>query len=169
HCPSSPGKAKPAPEPISLARSVLQETKSELKKMEEQQEMRNSMLEQLVTETANQMQEKLGELEEIVETVQEEQEKAKEACSNCSFDYKVLLGELLQRCEKLQEEVESLESRQTAVGKVDKLLRQRSQDQELLRRMEVRVSKIQGDCEELSFVSGSLRKDCEQKQKDIEV
>ncbi|NXG07013.1 QRIC2 protein, partial [Sakesphorus luctuosus] len=42
-------------------------------------------------------------------------------------------------------------------------------DQELLRRMEVRVSKIQGDCEELSFVSGSLRKDCEQKQKDIEM
>ncbi|NXU92324.1 QRIC2 protein, partial [Xiphorhynchus elegans] len=30
------------------------------------------------------------------------------------------------------------------------------------------VSKIQGDCEELSFLSGSLQKDCEQKQKDIE-
>ncbi|XP_032563516.1 glutamine-rich protein 2-like [Chiroxiphia lanceolata] len=147
--------------------SVLQETKSELKKLEEQQEMRNAMLEQLVTETANQMQEKLGELEETVSTVQEEQEKAK--CSKCTFDYKVLLGELVQRCEKLEEEVESLESRQTAVGKVENIIKQRSQDQQLLQHIEDKVRKIQGDCEELSLVSENLQKDCEEKQKAIEM
>ncbi|NXF71778.1 QRIC2 protein, partial [Sclerurus mexicanus] len=42
-------------------------------------------------------------------------------------------------------------------------------DKELLQSMELRVSKIQGHCEELSFLSGSLQKDCEQKQKDIEM
>ena len=60
-------------------------------------------------------------------TVQEEQEMAKAACSNCTFDYKVLLGQLVQRCEKLEEGVESLESRQTAVGKVENMIKQRSQ------------------------------------------
>ncbi|XP_032563518.1 glutamine-rich protein 2-like [Chiroxiphia lanceolata] len=154
--------------------SVLQETKSELKKLEEQQEMRNAMLEQMVTETTNQMQEKLGELEETVSTVQEEREEemAKAACSNCTFNDKVLLGELVQRCEKLEEEVESLESRQTAVGKVENIIKQRSQDQQLLQHMEDmedRVRKIQGDCEELSLVSENLQKDCEEKQKAIEM
>ncbi|XP_027737961.1 glutamine-rich protein 2-like [Empidonax traillii] len=32
-----------------------------------------------------------------------------------------------------------------------------------------KIRKIQGDCEELSLVSVSLQKDCEQKQKDIEM
>ncbi|NXU95420.1 QRIC2 protein, partial [Xiphorhynchus elegans] len=153
-----------------LARSVLQETKSELNRLEEQQEMKNTMLEQLVTDATSQMQEKLGQLEEIVGTVQEEQEMAKAECSNCTFDFRKLLGELLQRCEKLEEDVNSLESRQTTVGKMENIIRERKQqDKELLQRMELRVSKIQGDCEELSFLSGSLQKDCEQKQKDIEV
>ena len=58
-CPSSPAGAKPAPAPISLARAVLQETKHELQKTEKQQEMRNSMLELLVTETANQLNEQV--------------------------------------------------------------------------------------------------------------
>ncbi|XP_064533752.1 glutamine-rich protein 2-like isoform X2 [Pseudopipra pipra] len=147
--------------------SVLQETKTELRKMEEQQEMRNAMLEQMVTETTNQMQEKLGELEETVSIVQEEQEKAK--CSKCTFDYKELLGELVQRCEKLEEEVESLESRQIAVGKVENITKPRNQLLQHMEDMEDQVRKIQGDCEELSLVSGNLQKDCEEKQKAIEM
>ncbi|XP_027488980.1 glutamine-rich protein 2-like [Corapipo altera] len=120
------------------------------------------------------MQEKLGELEETVSTVQEEREEemAKAVCSNCTFDSKVLLGELVLRCEKLEEEVDSLESRQIAVGKVENLIKQRSQDQQLLQHMEDmedRVRKIQGDCEELSLVSENLQKDCEKKQKAIEM
>ncbi|NXK43081.1 QRIC2 protein, partial [Piprites chloris] len=42
-------------------------------------------------------------------------------------------------------------------------------DQQLLQHMEDRVRKVQEDCEELSLVSGNLQKDCEQKQKDIEM
>ncbi|NWS23211.1 QRIC2 protein, partial [Pachyramphus minor] len=42
-------------------------------------------------------------------------------------------------------------------------------DQQLLQHMEDRVRKIEGHCEELSLVSGNLQKDCEQKQKDIEM
>ncbi|NWT04553.1 QRIC2 protein, partial [Mionectes macconnelli] len=42
-------------------------------------------------------------------------------------------------------------------------------DQQVLQHMEDRVRKIQGDCEELSLVSVSLQKDCEQKQKAIEM
>ncbi|XP_064533795.1 glutamine-rich protein 2-like [Pseudopipra pipra] len=150
--------------------SMLQETKTELKKMEEQQEMRNAMLEQMVTETTNQMQEKLGELEETVSIVQEEQEKAK--CSKCTFDYKELLGELVQRCEKLEEEVDSLQSQHIVVGKVENITKPRNQDQQLLQHMEDmedKVRKVQGDCEELSLVSGNLQKDCEEKQKAIEM
>ncbi|XP_027737871.1 glutamine-rich protein 2-like [Empidonax traillii] len=151
--------------------SVLQETKSELKKVEEQQEMRNVMLEQMVTEATNQMnaQVKLGELAEITGTVQEEMEMEDPECSKCTFNIRAFLGELVQRCEKLEEKVDSLESRQTAVGKLDSIIKQRSQDQQLLQHMENRVKKIQGDCEELSLVSVSLQKDCEQKQKDIEM
>ncbi|NXK38244.1 QRIC2 protein, partial [Piprites chloris] len=154
--------------PISLARSVLQETKSELKKMEEQQEMRNSLLEQMVTEATNQMNAQvrcllpflqLGELGEITGTLQAEMEMEEGECSKCTFNIRVFLGELVQRCEKLEEEVDSLKSQQTAVGKVDHIIKQRSQDQQLLKHMEDKVRKIQGDCEELSLVSVSLQKD----------
>ncbi|NXF00233.1 QRIC2 protein, partial [Menura novaehollandiae] len=174
HCPSSPVEAKPAPAPISLARSMLQETKRELQKMEEQQEMRNTMLEKLVTETANQLNEQVRSWGSTPTTRQlsgvEEQEKAKAECSNCTFDINVLLGELLQRCEKLQEQVDSLESRHMAVGKLEKLMRQKSQqDQELRQHMEATVVQMQGHYEKLGFISGSLQKDSQQMQKAIEV
>ncbi|KFO53050.1 hypothetical protein N302_07290, partial [Corvus brachyrhynchos] len=168
-----PARAKPAPAPISLARAVLQEMKHELQKMEKQQEMRNSMLEQLVTETANQLNEQVRSWGSTPTTrcldAVEEQEKAKAECSNCTFDIRVLLGELLQRCEKLQEQVDSLESRQMAVGKLEKMLRNWGQDQELRQPKDGTVVQMQRDYEKLSFISGSLQKDSQQKQKAIEV
>ncbi|NXM05577.1 QRIC2 protein, partial [Tyrannus savana] len=165
----------PAPAPISLSRSVLQETKSELKKVEEQQEIRNSILEQMVTEATNQMNAQVrcwGSTPTTcwLRTVQEEMEMEEAECSKCTFNIRAFLGELVQRCEKLEEKVDSLESRQTAVGKLDSIIKQRSQqDQELLQHMEKKIRKIQGDCEELRLVSVSLQKDCEQKQKAIQV
>ncbi|XP_032563517.1 glutamine-rich protein 2-like [Chiroxiphia lanceolata] len=149
--------------------SVLQETKTELKKLEEQQEMRSAMLEEMVNEATNQMNAQLGELAEITGTMQDETEMEEPECSNCTFNIRVFLGELVKRCEKLEEEVDSLQSQQTAVGKVENIIKQRSQDQQLLQHMEDRVRKIQGDCEELSLVSGNLQKDCEEKQKAIEM
>ncbi|NXM73855.1 QRIC2 protein, partial [Serilophus lunatus] len=179
HCPSRPGETKPAPAPIFLARTVMEETKSQLKKLEEQQEVKNTMIEEMVTETANQMKAQVRSFWEHSHhlpsrwrdpgNVQEEQEETEEGdCSNCTFNIKTFLGDILQRCEKLQEQVNSLECHQTKVGKLEHFLRQRKQDQELLHHMEFTVSKIQGDCEELSFVSGNLQKDCDQKQKAIE-
>ncbi|CAN8197228.1 unnamed protein product [Coccothraustes coccothraustes] len=148
--------------------ALLEETKRELQKMEEQLEMRKAMLEQLVSETTN----KLAEIGEIVESVQEEQERAKAECSNCTFDLKEHLGELLKRCEKLQEQVESLESRQMAMGKRNKMIRkcvQLEHDQERLHCVETTVKQLKEDCEKLSFASGNLQKDSEQKQKEIEM
>ncbi|NXA98042.1 QRIC2 protein, partial [Melanocharis versteri] len=173
-----PAGAEPALAPISLARAVLQETKRKLQKMEEQQEMRNAMLEKLVTETANQLNEQVRSwgrtlathwLGEIVGSIQEEQEKAKAECSNCTFDINMHLGELLQRCEKLQEQVDSLESRQIAVGNLEKMLRKWGQDTELTEPKDATVVQMQRDYGKLSFISGSLQKDSQQKQKVIEV
>lgn len=42
-------------------------------------------------------------------------------------------------------------------------------DQERLHYVEATVVQMKGDCEKLSFVSGNLQKDSEQKQKEIEV
>ncbi|KAI1231940.1 hypothetical protein IHE44_0007582, partial [Lamprotornis superbus] len=119
--PEQPCGDNPALVPISLARAMQQEMMHELQKMEEQQEMKNTMLEQLLTETANQLNEQLAEIGEIAWTVQAEQERVKAECSRCTFDINVQLGELLQRCEKLQEQVDSLESRQMAMGKPEKI------------------------------------------------
>lgn len=52
-------EAKPARAPVSLARSTLQEIKRELKELGEQQEMTKATLEQLVTKTADQLQEQV--------------------------------------------------------------------------------------------------------------
>ncbi|XP_064250788.1 uncharacterized protein LOC135283845 isoform X3 [Passer domesticus] len=143
--------------------ALLEETKRELQKMGEQQEMRKAMLEQLVTETTS----KLAEIGEIVKSVQEEKEKAKAECSNCTFDINEHLGELLRRCENLQEQVESLESRQMAVGKLEKMMRNWGQNTQQMQPEDATAVQMQRDYEKLSFISGTLQKDSEQKQKEI--
>ncbi|XP_064251035.1 glutamine-rich protein 2-like isoform X2 [Passer domesticus] len=145
--------------------ALLEETKRELQKMGEQQEMRKAMLEQLVTETTN----KLAEIGEIVKSVQEEKEKAKAECSNCTFDINEHLGELLRRCENLQEQVESLESRQMAVGKLEKMMRNWGQNTQQMQPEDATAVQMQRDYEKLSFISGTLQKDSEQKQKEIKM
>ncbi|NWV56720.1 QRIC2 protein, partial [Daphoenositta chrysoptera] len=160
-----------------LARAVLQETKCELQKMEEQQEMRNAMLEKLVTETASQLNEQVRcwgrtpttRCLETTGSIQEDQEEGKPNCSNCTFSIRVHLGKLFQRCEKLQEQVDSLQSRQMAMGKLEEMPRKWGQDQQRLQYVEATVVQMRGDCEKLSFISGSLQKDSQQKQKAIEV
>lgn len=52
-------EAKPACASVSLTRSTLQEIKQELKELGEQQEMTKATLEQLVTKTADQLQEQV--------------------------------------------------------------------------------------------------------------
>ncbi|NWS89248.1 QRIC2 protein, partial [Toxostoma redivivum] len=162
-----PCRDNPALVPISLARALQQEMMHELQKMEEQQEMKNTMLEQLLTETANALNEQVRSWE-IAWTVQAEQERVKAECSRCTFDINVQLGELLQRCEKLQEKVDSLESQQMAMGKLTKMRSNWGQDTELMQPKRDTVVQMQRDYEKLSFISGSLQKDSEEKQKAIE-
>ncbi|KFW70511.1 Glutamine-rich protein 2, partial [Pygoscelis adeliae] len=166
--PSSSTEAKPAHAPLSLTRSTLQEIKRELKGLGEQQEMTKALLEQLVTKTADQLQEQLDELRAMVKSAGQEQAEAQAACPVCSTDTSTQVGQLLQRYEKLQELVDSVMSRQ-AVGKVVRQLPGRSQqDEELLKRIQATIVQVQGDYEKLSSVTGNLLDDRYQKQKDIE-
>ncbi|OWK59821.1 hypothetical protein RLOC_00009010, partial [Lonchura striata] len=166
--------------------------------MGEQQEMRYSTLEQLVTETANQVNEQLGGTGEATLSLLEELEEGNGDCSSCTLKIRAYLGRLLQCYEKLQEKVESLESRQMAIGKLKKMMRNWGQaekygsapveqpdplwlspnvlpslklehDHERLHYMEATLVQMRGDWEKLSFVSGTLQKDAEQKQKAIEM
>ncbi|NWT77363.1 QRIC2 protein, partial [Prunella himalayana] len=180
--PKQPCRANPALALIPLARALQQETKLELQKMEEQQEMRSATLEQLVTETVNKVNEQFLlpflQLGETNEDLQDEQEERNGDCSSCTFNIRACLGKLLQRCEKLQEQVESLEARQMAMRKLNKIMKncymvfpskELEHDQERLNNVEATVVQMKGDCEKLTFVSGTLQKDSEQKQKEIEV
>ncbi|NXC71498.1 QRIC2 protein, partial [Anhinga anhinga] len=185
HPPSSPTGAKPAHAPLSLTRSTLQEIKQELKALGEQQEMTKATLEQLVTKTADQLQEQVrsrgkrshhpparwgGPSGGPSRSAGQEQAEAQAACPVCSTDISVQVGQLLQRYEKLQELVDSFMSRQapllhgTALS--SSLLKQ---DEELLRRIQATIVQVQGDYEKLSSVTGNLLDDHHQKQKDIEV
>ncbi|NXI33882.1 QRIC2 protein, partial [Sterrhoptilus dennistouni] len=165
--------------PILLARAVLQEMKSELQKMEEQQEMRNTMLEQMVTDTANQMNEQVSQFPlpflqfgggPDTSGSQQEEEEVSGDCTSCTFNVRVYLGNLLQRCDKLQEQMDSLESRHMAASLAQcYIFPSLDQQQERLNYVEATIVQIQGDCEKLSFTSGSLQKDSQQKQKAIEV
>ncbi|XP_023794846.1 glutamine-rich protein 2-like [Cyanistes caeruleus] len=154
---------------IQQMEAVLQETKRELQlELEEQQQkMRNAILEQLMSGTAG-----IGDMAESTRSLQEEQEEGSADCSKCSFNIKVLLGKLFRCCEKLQEQVDSLESRQMAVGRVAKLetmMRNWGQDQEHLHCLEATIVQIQGDCEKLSLVSGSLQEETQQNQKAMQM
>ncbi|XP_027565403.1 glutamine-rich protein 2-like [Neopelma chrysocephalum] len=153
-------------EEISQLEPALQEVKQEQKELrEEQKELREEQkitkatLKQLVT--ANQLKEKLDELRAMVESAGQKQAKA--ASPDQSSDTKVL-KKLLHDYEILQERVDSLVPQQ-----VQRSLPQKSQqDEELLKSIQATVVRVEGDCEQLGYVTGSLRDDHRQQQKDIE-
>ncbi|CAM9147068.1 unnamed protein product [Bubo scandiacus] len=147
--------------------STLQEVKCKLKELEEQQEMTKATLERLVAKTADELQEQLGEPRAMVASTGQEQAEVQAACPVCSTDISKQVGQLLQRYEKLQELVDDCVSRQAA-GKVVRQLPGRSQDEELLKRIQAAVTQVQGDYEKLNSVTGNLLHDRHQKEKDIE-
>ncbi|NXG48630.1 QRIC2 protein, partial [Psilopogon haemacephalus] len=169
-------EAKSAFVPASLARSMRQEIKQELKELGEQQEMTKATMEQLVTKTSEQLQEQVrsggktpdwqeGPAGGLRPLGQEQAE-----CSTCSTDVGWQLGQLLQRYEQLQQLVDSLLSQQQPLGKAMKPMPGRSQqDEELLKHIQATIVHLQGDYEKLSSVTGNLLDDHHQKQKDIEV
>ncbi|NXP96398.1 QRIC2 protein, partial [Passerina amoena] len=169
-----PCRGNPALAPISLARALRQETKLELQNMEEQQEMRSAMMEELVTATIKRVNEQVrswGSTPTTPGLGLEEQQEGTGDC--CTFNIRACVVKLLKRCENLQEQVESLESQQVAMAKLPFAQcmafpsKELEHDQERLLYVEATVVQMKGDCEKLSFVSGNLQKDCEQKQKEI--
>ncbi|XP_017663680.1 PREDICTED: histone-lysine N-methyltransferase 2D-like isoform X1 [Lepidothrix coronata] len=151
---------------ISQLEPALQEVKQEQnelreeqKELREEQKITKATLKQLVT--ANQLKEKLDELRAMVGSV--EQKQAQAASPDQSSDTKVL-KKLLHDYEILHERVDSLVSQQ-----VQRSLPQKSQqDEELLKSIQATVVRVEGDCEQLGYVTGSLRDDHRQQQKDIE-
>ncbi|XP_027767054.1 glutamine-rich protein 2-like [Empidonax traillii] len=108
--------------------SVLKETKSELMKMEEQQMMRNSMLEQMVTEMANQLnaqdQQLMQHMEDSFSKIQMEYKK---------FSY---ISESIQAdCQTKQKAIEML------FQSVEKLKKEKVDEQNMLMAMDTKADK----------------------------
>ncbi|XP_064890193.1 uncharacterized protein LOC135575666 isoform X3 [Columba livia] len=150
-----------------------QKVKAERKELGKKQEPTQAELEQfaakyvnkLVMEAAQQLQ-----AEQVDEPRTTEQSGGHEhaGCHVCSPDTRVLLGKLLQRCEKLEEQVESLV--QKAGGKVEshpKWRRQSLQHDEQLKCLQASIMQLQKDYEKLSSALANLQQDRQQKQNDI--
>ncbi|KFU88829.1 Glutamine-rich protein 2, partial [Chaetura pelagica] len=157
---------KPAHISLLLARSKLQEIKQELG---EQQVMTKAALEQLVTKTAEQLQQQLDKLPVMVESRGQGQAEGQAVCPVCSTDTGTQLGHL-QCYKRLQELMDSLMSQQ-AVSKVSKVSRQlpgrSQQDEEQLKNIQVSIVQLQRDGKELSSATRSLMDDLQQQEKDI--
>nr|XP_030114771.3 glutamine-rich protein 2 isoform X1 [Taeniopygia guttata] len=145
--------------PLQLE-SALQEIKQEQKELREEQKITKATLKQLIT--ADQLQERLNELRAMMGTVGQQQGQSPAPCPERIADTK-LVRKLLDRCERLQQQVDSLMPPQ-----VDTSLPQKTQDEELLKSIQATVVRVEGDCEQLGYVTGSLRDDHRQHQKDIE-
>ncbi|XP_032941665.1 glutamine-rich protein 2-like isoform X2 [Catharus ustulatus] len=145
--------------PLQLE-SALQEIKEEQKELREEQKITKATLKQLVT--ADELQEQLNELRAMMENMGQTQRELEEVCPDRNLDNK-LLRKLLHRCVRLQEQVDSLVPQQ-----VLKSLPEKTQDEELLKSIQATVVRVEGDCEQLSYITGSLRDDHHQHQKDIE-
>ncbi|XP_064890599.1 uncharacterized protein LOC135575734 [Columba livia] len=150
-----------------------QKVKAERKELGKQQEPTQAELEQfaaeyvnnLVMETAQQLQ--AEQPDEPRATVQSGGHEHA-GCHFCSPDTRVLLGKLLQRCKKLEEQMESLA--QKAGGKVDnypKWRRQSLQQDEQIKCLQASIMQLQKDYEKFSSALANLQQDRQQEQNDI--
>ncbi|KAK2515493.1 hypothetical protein Q9233_014006 [Columba guinea] len=150
-----------------------QKVKAERKELGKQQEPTQAKLEQFAAKYVNKF------VMETAQQLQAEQPDEPSAtaqsgghehagCHVCSPDTRVLLGKLLQRCEKLEEQVESLV--QKAGGKVEshpKWRRQSLQQDEQLKCLQDSIMQLQKDYEKLSSALANLQQDRQQEQNDI--
>ncbi|KAK2514676.1 hypothetical protein Q9233_014832 [Columba guinea] len=150
-----------------------QKVKAERKELGKQPEPTQAELEQfaaeymnkLVMESAQQLQ--AEQVDEPRATVQSGGHEHA-GCHFCSPDTRVLLGKLLQRCEKLEEQVESLA--QKAGGKVDnypKWRRQSLQQDEQLKCLQTSIVQLQKGYEKFSWDLANLQQDRQQEQNDV--
>ncbi|KAK2514891.1 hypothetical protein Q9966_015573 [Columba livia] len=149
-----------------------EKVKAERKELGKQPEPTQAELEQfaaqyvnkLVMETAQQLQAEVDEPRATVQSGGHEHA----GCHFCSPDTRVLLGKLLQRCEKLEEQVESLA--QKAGGKVDnypKWRRQSLQQDEQLKCLQTSIVQLQKGYEKFSSDLANLQQDRQQEQNDV--
>ncbi|CAN8220252.1 unnamed protein product [Coccothraustes coccothraustes] len=136
--------------PVKLE-PALQEIKQEQKEL--RQDLTKATLKQVIT--ADQLQEQLNELRTMMGTGRQQQGE--------SHSDNKLVRKLLHRCERLQQQVDSLVPQQ-----VQRSLQEKTQEEELLKSIQATVVRVEGDCEQLGYVTGSLRDDHRQHQKDIE-
>ncbi|KAK2514223.1 hypothetical protein Q9966_015810 [Columba livia] len=149
-----------------------QKVKAERKELGKQPEPTQAELEQfaaeyvnkLVMETAQQLQAEVDKPRATVQSGGHEHA----GCHFCSPDTRVLLGKLLQRCEKLEEQVKSLA--QKAGGKVDsypKWRRQSLQQDEQLKGLQTSIVQLQKGYEKFSSDLANLQQDRQQEQNDV--
>ncbi|KAK2515450.1 hypothetical protein Q9233_013963 [Columba guinea] len=154
-------------------RSKGQKVKAEHKELGKQQEPTQAELEQFAAKYVNKL---VMEKAQHLQAEQPDEPRATvqsgghehAGCHFCSLDTRVLLGKLLQRCEKLEEQVESLV--QKAGGKVDnypKWRRQSLQQDEQLKCLQTSIVQLQQDYEKLSLALANLQRDRQQEQNDI--
>ncbi|KAK2514693.1 hypothetical protein Q9233_014849 [Columba guinea] len=150
-----------------------QKVKAERKELGKQPEPTQAELEQFAAEYMNKL------VMESAQQLQAEQVDEPRAtmqsgghehagCHFCSPDTRVLLGKLLQRCENLEEQVESLA--QKAGGKVDnypKWRRQSLQQDEQLKCLQTSIVQLQKGYEKFSWDLANLQQDRQQEQNDV--
>ncbi|KAK2511930.1 hypothetical protein Q9233_016611 [Columba guinea] len=150
-----------------------QKVKAERKELGKQPEPTQAELEQFAAEYMNKL------VMESAQQLQAEQPDEPRAtvqsgghehagCHFCSPDTRVLLGKLLQRCEKLEEQVESLA--QKAGGKVDnypKWRRQSLQQDEQLKCLQTSIVQLQKGYEKFSSDLANLQQDRQREQNDV--
>ncbi|XP_071281202.1 glutamine-rich protein 2-like isoform X3 [Agelaius tricolor] len=132
---------------------ALREIKQEQKELRQEQNITKAILQQVVTD--DQLQDQLNELRAMMGTGKQQQGE--------SHTDNKLVRKLLHRCERLQQQVDSLVPQQ-----VQRSLPEKTQEEELLKSIQATVVRVEGDCEQLGYVTGSLRDDHRQHQRDIE-
>ncbi|KAK2532935.1 hypothetical protein Q9233_004978 [Columba guinea] len=150
-----------------------QKVKAERKELGKQPEPTQAELEQFAAEYMNKL------VMESAQQLQAEQPDEPRAtvqsgghehagCHFCSPDTRVLLGKLLQRCEKLEEQVKSLA--QKAGGKVDnypKWRRQSLQQDEQLKCLQTSIVQLQKGYEKFSSDLANLQQDRQREKNDV--
>ncbi|XP_030390740.1 glutamine-rich protein 2 [Gopherus evgoodei] len=167
---------------LGYLRSTVHDIEKELQELREQQDHGKAKLEQSVTDTALYLQEQLDKLRSVIETMMTSSStllsmsmptspEPGEAgpngtCPACSLDVSEQVSQLFKRYEQLQDLISSFMTRHTE-SKPAKRPQLRSQDEELLSRIQNTILQVQGDCENLNATTGNLIEDHRQKQKDI--
>ncbi|XP_065504038.1 glutamine-rich protein 2-like isoform X1 [Caloenas nicobarica] len=164
-------------------RPKRQKVKAERKELAKQQEPTQAELEQfaaeyvnnLVMETAKKLQAE-GQAEQRDEPRATAQSGGQEpagrpehaGCPVCNVDTRLQLGKFLQRCEKLEEQVESLSQKVGGnMASYPKWRRQSLQQDEQLKCVQASVRQLQKDYEKFSSALANLLHNRQQDQNDI--